>query len=187
MQQILIVNSAEPGISERSRPIFNINSNTRCSAKIIEYKDCLKTNLSGFNGAIITGSPQGNNIVEHHLPYFEWIKYFDKPVFGICAGHHITGFMYGAKLFRSKEPESGVFGVNIVNDDPVFFGMNNYITVKQMHNDSIGLPAEFILLASSKTCKNQMMKHKNKPLYTSQFHPEFYNHNLLFNFLKLCQ
>ncbi|NQU54434.1 MAG: gamma-glutamyl-gamma-aminobutyrate hydrolase family protein [Bacteroidetes bacterium] len=140
-----------------------------------------------FDGAILTGSPQGDDIVEHHLPYFRWIQDFKRPVLGICAGHHITGFMYGSKILRSEEPESGDFEVQIIKDDLLFKGMSKSIKVKQMHNDSITLPNEFELLATSKTCKNQLMKHKQKPLYTCQFHPEFYNHELIRNFVKICQ
>ena len=138
-------------------------------------------------GAILTGSPQGNDIVEHHLPYFQWIKNFRQPVLGICAGHHITGFMYGAELLRSKEPESGDFEVEVIKSDPIFTGLGNKMKVKQMHNDSITLPDEFELLASSATCKNQMMKHKKKSLYTCQFHPEFYNQDLIKNFIRMCE
>jgi GMP synthase-like glutamine amidotransferase len=65
-------------------------------------------------------------------------------------------------------------------------GLSSKFRVKQMHNDSITLPEDFELLATSKTCKVQLMKHKQLPLYTSQFHPEFYNTQLIRNFLLMC-
>ena len=139
-----------------------------------------------FDGVILSGSPQGNDIVEHHSGYFKWIKTYEKPVFGICAGHHITGFLFGSKILRSVEPESGDFEVEIVKQDPIFEGLSATIKVKQMHNDSISLPEKFELLATSETCKVQLMKHKKYPLYTCQFHPEFYNIRLIQNFIKLC-
>ena len=104
---------------------------------------------------------------------------------GICAGHHVAGYMYGSKLLRSIEPESGDFEVKVIKDDPLFNGMPESFKVRQMHNDSITLPAKFELLASSKTCLNQLMKHKNKPIYTCQFHPEYYNHDLIRNFIAI--
>jgi GMP synthase (glutamine-hydrolysing) len=134
----------------------------------------------------MTGSPQGDDIVEHHSPYFQWIKSCEKPIFGICAGHHITGFLFGAEILKSEEPESGDFEVEIIKNDPLFTGSSSILKVKQMHNDSITLPADFELLATSKTCKNQIMKHKHKPIYTCQFHPEFYNHKLIHNFIEIC-
>lgn len=186
MKKILVINNAEPGIIEFATPIEKVVKETGAKSFIIEYKSCLLTDLENFDGIILTGSPQGNDIVEHHLPYFKWITDFQKPVFGICAGHHITGCLYDANLLHSKEPESGDFSVKIIQTDPIFEGLSESFKVKQMHNDSITLPKDFVLLATSDTCKNQLMKHKNKPLYTSQFHPEFYNHQLIKNFVDLC-
>lgn len=186
MAKILVVNNAEPGIREFAEPILQIISEAGCNAVFIEYVACATTNLNEFAGIILTGSPQGDDIVKHHAPYFEWIKNFEKPVFGICAGHHVTGYLYGAELLRSQEPESGDFEVEIVKTDPLFNELPQKFTVRQMHNDSVALPNDFKLLVTSSTCKNQLMKHKNKPLYTCQFHPEFYNHQLIRNFITLC-
>ncbi len=186
MSRILVVNNAEPGTTEFASPIEKIIEEEGSNSVFIEYADCLGFNFADVDGAILTGSPQGDDIVEHHLPYFLWIKDFKHPVLGICAGHHVTGFMYGSELIRRKEAESGDFEVNILKSDTIFNGMPNPFTVKQMHNDSVGLPRDFELLATSKACQNQLMKHKQKPLYTCQFHPEFYNHKLIRNFVKLC-
>jgi len=187
MTEILIVNNAEPGIREFAEPIEKIIEETGAGSKFIEYRQCLDFDFSKYDGAILTGSPQGDDIVDHHLPYFRWLQNFEKPILGICAGHHISGFMYGSQLLRSEEPESGDFEVSIVKDDPLFKGMPDNFKVKQMHNDSITLPNNFELLATAKTCRNQLMKHKNKPLYTCQFHPEYYNHDLIKNFISLCK
>jgi GMP synthase (glutamine-hydrolysing) len=182
---ILIVNNAEKGIHEYIRPLEKIVSETGFTFETIEYRDCLDFDFEKVEGIIMSGSPQGDDIVEHHLPFFQWLKAYEKPVLGICAGHHITGYLYGSELLRGEEPESGDFPVEILEDDPLFSGLPQKITVKQMHNDSISLPPGFELLATSKTCHNQIMKHSNKPLYTCQFHPEYYNKNLIQNFLKI--
>lgn len=186
MPEILIVNNAEPGIREFAEPIERIISSAGSTSTFIEYVACANTNLNAYDGIILTGSPQGDDIVEHHLPYFRWLKDFKKPVLGICAGHHVTGYLYGSELLRSKEPEAGDFEVEIVKTDPLFNHLPQKFTVRQMHNDSITLPDDFELMITSKTCKNQLMKHKEKPLYTCQFHPEFYNHQLIRNFIALC-
>lgn len=187
MPKILLINNAEPGITEFAKPIEKIIVKVGSTSVFIEYTDCLNFNFNEFDGAILTGSPQGDDIVEHHLPYFKWIKSFEKPIFGICAGHHITGFMYGSKILRSEEPESGDFEVEIIKPDPLLKGLPNTFKVKQMHNDSVTLPVDFELLGTSQTCSNQLMKHKTKLLYTCQFHPEFYNHKLIRNFIMLCK
>lgn len=186
MKRILIINNAEPEIQEFSDSLEKIVTSNEVEVSRIEYADCLNTDLSVFHGIIMSGSPRGDDIVEHHAPYFKWIKSYEKPVLGICAGHHITGYLYGSELLYSQEPESGDFEVKLLLDDSLLLGLPKSFTVKQMHNDSITLPENFLLLGTSDTCKNQLMRHKNKPLYTCQFHPEFYNHKLILNFIGIC-
>ena len=187
MDKILIVNNAEPGITEFATSVEKIVKDFGGCSIIIEYRDCLSFDFSTVKGAILTGSPQGDDIIEHHQPYFQWVKSFEKPVLGICAGHHIVGVMYGSEVFRSKEPESGDVMIEMLKDDSIFNGLTKTFNVKQMHNDSISLPAEFEMLATSPTCTNQLMKHTQKLIYTCQFHPEFYNHRIIGNFVKLCK
>ncbi|MGC9354006.1 MAG: type 1 glutamine amidotransferase [Mariniphaga sp.] len=182
---ILIINNAEKSITEFTGPLEKIVSEAGFTPETIEYRDCLEFNFEKEDGILLSGSPQGDNIVKHHLPWFQWLKTYKKPVLGICAGHHITGYLYGSELLRGEEPESGDFPVEILEDDPLFSGLPQKITVKQMHNDSISLPPGFGLLGNSKTCRNQIMKHHSKPLYTCQFHPEYYNQKLIQNFLKI--
>lgn len=186
MSKILIINNAEPGINEFVEPLQKIVKEAGLNYVSANYKEAPDFHFKEIDGIIMSGSPQGDDIVEHHLPWFQWLKKIDKPVLGICAGHHITGYLFDAKLLRSKEPESGNFEIELVTDDPLFNGLPKTMKVKQMHNDSITLPKGFNLLATSATCKNQLMKHKNKPLYTCQFHPEFYNKDLIRNFISLC-
>jgi len=187
MSKILIINSAEPESTEFTEPLKKFVHGEGFMPVVIEYEDALQIDLNPFYGIIISGSPQGDDIVEHHKPYFEWLKKYEKPVFGICAGHHITGALYGARLLRGEESESGDFEIRILENDPLFKGLPMVQNVKQMHNDSITVPDSFQLIATASTCKNQVMKHKEKPLYTSQFHPEFYNNDLIRNFLRLCK
>ena len=187
MKTILIVNNAEPGIKEFTNTIEQIVKKSKYKAKSIEYKECKNYKFDTVTGIIMAGSPQGDDIIEHHLPYFKWIKKSDKPILGICAGHHITGFLYGSEILSSQEPESGDLIIEILNNDPILEGFPKKFKVKQMHNDSVTLPDDFKLLATSSTCKNQLMKHKTKSLYTCQFHPEFYNHQLIRNFINLCK
>jgi len=184
--EILIINSAERGINEFTTPIKEIIEKDNTTVKTIEYQDIFTEELKKYDGAIISGSPQGDDIVEHHQPWFEWVKTYNKPVLGICAGHHIIGFMHGAAYLRSAEPESGIVPVQIVKQDAIFKDIPEVFDAMQMHNDSITLPSGFIHLAKSAVCFNQGMKHAGKPVYTFQFHPEFINHGIIRNFIGLC-
>ncbi|MGQ7870834.1 type 1 glutamine amidotransferase [Sunxiuqinia sp. sy24] len=184
--RLLILNSAEPAVTEFAENIAKILQKKEVTYDLKNYRSCLNTDWSNYRGILISGSPQGDDIVEHHQPYFQWIKSFPKPIMGICAGHHITGAMYGAEYLRSLEPESGDCSVEIVQDDPIFKDFPKTFIARQMHNDSISLPHNFIHLAQSSACYNQAMKHTKKPLYTFQFHPEYLNPKLIENFVTIC-
>jgi GMP synthase (glutamine-hydrolysing) len=187
MMKLLIINNAEKGITEFVQPIRKILDEARVDSTTIEYKDTLNTDMSQFDGIIMSGSPRGDDIVDHHLPYFPWLKSCDVPVFGFCAGHHITGKLYGAELIRDIEKEVGDFLVYIDKRDPIFNEYSDRLVVRQNHHDSITLPEGFVLLAHSQRCKVSMMKHPSKPLYTCQFHPEILNKKLILNFIEIVK
>jgi GMP synthase (glutamine-hydrolysing) len=187
MTTILIINSAEKGIIEYVEPIQKIAAQAGATSEVIEYEDSLNTNMSLYDGIIMSGSPRGDDIVDHHLPYFQWIKTCEIPIFGICAGHHITGKLYGAQLIRSVEKEVGDNFLFIRQKDPIYNGCPERFLVRQNHHDSITLPKDFILLAHSQGCRVSMMKHPAKLLYTTQFHPEILNKNLILNFIDIVK
>jgi len=187
MVKLLIVNNAEKGITEFVEPFQRIITEAGAASDVIEYEETLTTNMSAYDGIILGGSPRGDDIVDHHFPYFQWIKTCDVPLFGICAGHHITGKLYGAKLLRSVEKEVGENYLFIEQKDPIFRGFPERFLVWQNHHDSITLPNDFLLLAHSENCKAAMVKHRSKPLYTTQFHPEVLNKNLILNFIEIVK
>ena len=70
---------------------------------------------------------------------------------------------------------AGFFPINRVKDDPIFKGLPHTMLMKCAHYCEIKkLPADFELLASSGHCKIEMIKHKSRILYGTQFHPEAY-------------
>lgn len=188
---LLIINNAEPEFGEFVEPFCKIaseyvtNSGSDCQCTVIQYKETLATELSAFDAIIMSGSPRGDDIVDHHLPYFKWLKSCEVPVLGVCAGHHITGALYGAQLIRDREKEVGDFPVFIDQRDPIFSSYSSRYIARHNHHDSITLPEGFILLAHTERCRVAMMKHASKPIYTMQFHPEILNKKLVLNFLKL--
>ncbi len=183
--KILLVNNAEKGIADYCIPIEHIIRHQFVTFKRIEYSETLSADLSIYHGFILTGSPCGNDIVEHHLPYFKWIREIDKPVLGICAGHHIIGALFGSRLIRDVESELGDSTITIIKPDPIFNGLEQETLVAQAHHDAITLADNFVLLAGSERCPVQAMKHETRPLYSTQFHPETRNPRIIKNFLDI--
>gem|GEM_PF-367971 len=187
-KNILVVNSAEKGITEFTDPVVTILDEAGVNARVVEYMEIPGIGGPDFSGIIVSGSPCGDDIVDHHQPWFRWVKSCDIPVLGFCAGHHVIGTMYGAELLRSVEVEIGDFYITLDRpDDPLFSGCDRRVSVRQAHRDSITLPPGFILLAHSDICRVEAMKHPTKPIYTTQFHPEILNKNMILNFVKMCK
>ena len=185
--KILLVNNAEKGIDDYCIPVEHILRDMSFTFKRIEYSDILGTDRSAYNGFILSGSPCGNDIVEHHLPHFKWIKMTDKPVLGICAGHHIIGTLFGSTLIHDIQGEKGGSTITILRKDSIFKGLKKNLLVHQAHHDAITLPDKFILLASSEICQVQAMMHEACPIYSTQFHPEIHNPDIIKNFLDIVK
>lgn len=155
--------------------------------KLNEIEDC---NFESFSGIIISGASTLLTQVDlqKYIDLFKFVKTADIPILGICLGHQIIGLSYGSeiragKIINKKEQ------IEIVKQDDLFLKIENNSLFQEEHSEFITLPKEFHLLAKSKTCNNEAMKHKHKELYGTQFHPEVSKTNgkkLLRNFLKIC-
>jgi len=185
--KILLVNNAEREIIEFVWRIEQMLDAAQIGTDTISYLEAATVKADRYDGVILSGSPRGDDIVDHHLPYFKWLKAYRKPVLGICAGHHLIGKLYGADLLRSVEPEDGDFPVHIDVSDPLFAGLGRTFVTRQMHNDSITLPQGFVLLAHADLCGVEAMVHREKPLYSTQFHPEYRNPSIILNFADICK
>ena len=183
--KVLIVNSAEKGIEQFLQPIVLLLAHKKICTEVIGYSESLHIQHTRYNAAILTASPCGNDIVDQHLHYYEWIRDYDKPLLGICAGHQIIGRMFGASLMKGREKEKGNVWVTIDRYDRFLKGYRKKILVKQNHHDSITLPEEFIPLAHSDKCLVQAMRHRIKPFYSTQFHAEMMNSQLILNFIDI--
>ena len=133
-----------------------------------------------------------------------------KPILGICGGHQLIGLLLGgqAEPLRPLQPaepdiypdyapgflkEWGYYQVAFAQEDPLFDGFERPLLVKQMHFWHLAaLPPNLVSIAHNENCPVQALKHRERPLYGVQFHPEFYDEEhldgrqLLRNFFRLA-
>jgi GMP synthase (glutamine-hydrolysing) len=183
---VLIVNSAERGVTQFLQPVQQLLSQINIIAEVGEYSDCIEMKPDRYDAVILTASPCGDDIVDHHLPYYKWITFYQRPLLGICAGHQIVARFFGATLVKRWESEKGNQWITIDHQDPFFNGCGHKLLVRQNHHDAVTLPENFIRLAYSDKCRVQAMRHKSKPYYTTQFHAEITNAQLIFNFIEIA-
>ena len=147
--------------------------------------------LDGIQGVILSGAPILVTEIDT-TPYQEkmkWILETKIPVLGICFGHQLIGLLHGAFPNKMREDRDWQT-IEAMEECELFNRLPNEFQMMQDHCESISIPPGFTLTASSDACINEAMKHKEKPLFGVQFHPEVSgNHGavLLENFVKVCE
>jgi GMP synthase (glutamine-hydrolysing) len=114
------------------------------------------------------------------------------PVLGICAGHQFMATHLGGKAGPSNVPEFGKTMVTVDDEDDLFKGLPTEFVAWESHNDEVtAMPPDFVALAHSDNCPIQAMKHKTKPLYGLQFHPEVEHtdngYDMFQAFIDICE
>jgi len=121
----------------------------------------------------------------------EFVDWFDKPIFGVCAGQQFLGMHFGGKAQPSANPEFGKVELIVDDHNELFAGLPDKFTVWASHNDEVVDTPGFKVLAHSKDCSNHAFKHERRPIYGTLFHPEVehteHGEEIYANFLKLVK
>ena len=155
------------------------------------FKPTELPDLEKYSGIVISGGPLllAEPSSKYYLDYFDFLTTYSKPILGICLGHQIIGIKHNAMIYHGDEIRR-MQKITFLKDNALFFGIKNNTLFKEDHTEYIDLPSDFILLASSDTCANEAMKHKEKSIYGLQFHPEISGDAgklVLKNFAGLCE
>lgn len=122
-------------------------------------------------------------------PLFNIIRSGQVPTIAFCGGHQLIGLMVGARCdairrLKPGEPDPGGFApgwfkevgflpVQVIQPDPLFAGLGSAPIFFESHYWEIKeVPEGFDLLASTENVRVQAIKHKQYPIYGTQFHPE---------------
>src|SRR5215207_2515517 len=124
-------------------------------------------------GLILSGGP--SSVYEPNAPRCD-PRIFDLgvPVLGICYGMQLGTQILGGQVKPAAAREFGRARLHITEpNDPFVHGLPNDTTVWMSHGDQVfDLPPEFVPLATTPTCPFAAARHKTRPFYGVQFHPE---------------
>jgi len=140
-------------------------------------------------GLILSGGP--TSVYEDDLGLSKELLNLTIPILGICWGHQFIAHSLGGKVKYGDKGEYGHSIVHVDEGDLILKGMGPDFQAWVSHRDEVvTLPPDFIALAHSETCKIEAMRHKTRPIFGVQFHPEvFHTHNgklILKNFTEAC-
>ncbi|MHC5110585.1 MAG: glutamine-hydrolyzing GMP synthase [Planctomycetota bacterium] len=95
------------------------------------------------------------------------------PVLGICYGMQLACDMLGSKVEPGDSREFGRTTLEVTRPDDLLDNVPERSTVWMSHGDVVtSLSDEFVALARTESCPFAAMRHKTRPVYGVQFHPE---------------
>ena len=95
------------------------------------------------------------------------------PILGICYGLQVTCETLGGRVEPAESREYGRTECKVLDRSDLFVGLPEQMIVWMSHGDQVqGLSDDFVPLAQTKTCPYAAARHKTRPIYGVQFHPE---------------
>ena len=123
-------------------------------------------------GLILSGGPASTYAQDAPKPdpgIFE----SNLPILGICYGMHVACQSLGANVTAAGRREYGRTTLQVTADDPMLAHVPVKTAVWMSHGDVVsGFGDDFIALGRTNNCPNAVVRHKDRPFYGVQFHPE---------------
>lgn len=172
---VIKVNKFELHDEEFVRPVTQLLKDF----KVVHYKKLKKSYLANSEKIIICGTALKDNEFIKNLNKFSWLREYNKPVLGICAGMEIIGKVFNCSL--KKSIEIGMTKIKTVKENMLF---STEFEAYSLHNYTVNDSNNIDVIAKSSNCINAI-KVKNKEIYGVLFHPEVRNQQIMKNFLKI--
>ena len=128
------------------------------------------TNLS-YNGLFISNGPGDPTLCDATVEHIrKTMKDTNKPIFGICMGNQLLSRAGGAQIYKLK------YGHRSHNQPVRQVGTNRCFITSQNHGfavDNTTLTDDWSpLFVNMNDNTNEGIRHKTKPYFSAQFHPE---------------
>lgn len=147
-------------------------------------------------GLILSGGPA--SVYEEGAPKCNPAIFDLKlPVLGICYGMQIAAEILGGQVQAGNSGEYGAARLTVRGEqagvDDLFAGVPSETGVWMSHADQVrDLGPDFVSLASTPACPMAAMRHRTRPFFGVQFHPEVthtpHGGKILENFLyRVCK
>lgn len=167
------------------------------NGKIVHFSQVTYELIADLQPAFIVLGPQGTPWCRYTgetgiaLQNFLWMlpsvaEDMNIPILGICGGHQALALAFGGKVGPVRaadddcmpythDRQTGVVALTLQEPDPIFSGLEGSMRIVESHYDEVKvIPPGFVLLASEKVSRNQIIRHPTRPVYGVQGHPEHF-------------
>lgn len=123
-----------------------------------------------FDGVFISNGPGDPARCNETIQNIRKVMADDKPVMGICLGNQLLARAAGADTYKLK------YGHRSHNQPVLLQGTNRCFITSQNHGYAVAtetLPGDWEpLFTNANDNTNEGIRHKTKPFFSTQFHPE---------------
>ncbi len=154
-----------------TKNIAKFLSEKKLEFTILPFDKIKPSEITAFESFVLSGRQQNNKemnalnskIVNHAISG-------KKPLLGICYGAEILALTVGGTIRKMGSTQKGSCTVKVTSENPLCRGI---INVYQSHSFEIShLGKSLVQLASSESCKYEIVQHQNSEIFGTQFHPE---------------
>ena len=125
-----------------------------------------------IKGLILSGGP--SSVYDNNAPKMDnRLLKTDLPILGLCYGLQLIAQITQGKVKAANRKEYGTAFVSIDKNIGILKGLDKKEKVWMSHGDTVyALPPDYEILAHTKNCPVAAFKHRKKPIYGLQWHPE---------------
>ncbi len=123
-----------------------------------------------YDGIMLSNGPGNPEMCKETISQIQKAMAIGKPIFGICLGNQLLGMAAGAKTYKLK------YGHRAHNHPVIKVGTDNCYITSQNHgyaldNSTFNSDWEPLFINLNDNT-NEGVRHKTKPFFSTQFHPE---------------
>ena len=137
----------------------------------VKFNEAPSLEISQFDSFILSGRIKNDkkmNVINSQI--IKHVISEKKSLLGICYGAEILAITMGGTIKKSNKPVKGEETVLVEKENKI---CQNKIQVFESHKYEISqLGNQLHSLASSKSCKYEIVKHNDLDIFGTQFHPE---------------
>jgi carbamoyl-phosphate synthase small subunit len=123
-----------------------------------------------YHGLFLTNGPGDPTMCDITVKHIRKAIQQEKPIMGICLGNQLLGLAAGCRTYKLK------YGHRSHNQPVLMSGTNRCFITSQNHGyaiDQDSIPADWeTLFYNVNDNTNEGIRHKTKPFFSTQFHPE---------------